>query len=229
MLQTMQDVYLLIADALARPLRVDTRRLYQLWRADFAALARLALTCREASMAVRRLLWHCTQLGERERARRAQVERAHAFMRLPSVDTLLVNASWTRSGSEHIWSCTTVAFNGRIRIREYFFRRESEKRRLKWHYGIEQKSPLHTCVGITFTDAEQRGRVLIWHCGAKRLPVWTGAFTDPYGALGGLQELTFLGREYWGYQYRPSGSDPFRRYPDAMAANLDFEAIVPPR
>jgi hypothetical protein len=71
----MQDVYLPIAHALARPLQTPRgASLYQLWRADFAALARLARTCREASMAVRRLLWHCTKLGERERARRAQVE-----------------------------------------------------------------------------------------------------------------------------------------------------------
>ena len=94
----MQDAYLPIALALARPLRAHSTGvwLHQLWRADFAALARLALVCKDAADAVRRMLWTCTKLGERERARRVQVERARRFLRLPSIAALIVSASWTR-------------------------------------------------------------------------------------------------------------------------------------
>jgi hypothetical protein len=127
-----EDVYLPIAHALARPLVLHNKRrlllllCYQLWRVDFAALARLALVYRGAATAVRRLLWTCTTLGEREHSRRAQVERSHAFLRLPLIATHLASASWTRSSLSsslriHVRSRVRVAFNGRICIREYEF------------------------------------------------------------------------------------------------------------
>jgi hypothetical protein len=217
----MQDLYLPIAHALARPLHYNNTHkgatLYQLWRADFAALCQLALTCRDAALSVRRLLWADTALGARERARRAQVERARAFMRLPTVP---VSASWTRSGigaAAHLRSRTTVSFNGRIRIREYYFPGRQERRWRKYNTCIKWRSPLAICVGITLiTDAEeQRGRILIWHCGCKQ-SLWTGTFTDHYGALGGMKGLTALGREHWG-----ASGDAMM-----MKAYLRFETIV---
>jgi hypothetical protein len=230
----MQDVYLPIADVLARPLRHVKRRsgavvlLYQLWRADFAALARLSFTCREAAVAVRRLLWVSTPLGQRERARRAQVERARAFMRLPAVATFLVSASWRRShgvtsGGDHIRSRMSLAFNGRLRLREYCFPGRCERRWLRY-CGLKARSPLVTCVGITLTDAE-RGRVLVWLRDAESA-FSTGTFTDHDSALGGLRWKTFLGHEYWD-QLQPLRHDRFRRYSGrALGANLEFRRVV---
>jgi hypothetical protein len=221
----MQDVYLPIATALARPLQTPKgTALYQLWRADFAALARLARTCREASMAVRRLLWHCTKLGERERARHAQRKRVRAFMRLPTVATLLVSMSWTREFLYakhyiHTHSRTTVAFNGRIRMREDRFC----GRRLRLARPSIPPSMVAICVGLTLSD--QSRRLLIWHHGAIS-PFITGTFTNYEGALGALRYSTFIGRERW--DEHPELRERFLRYnAHSLKHNLDFEAIVP--
>jgi hypothetical protein len=223
----MQDVYLPIADVLARPLRVKRRcgaviALYQLWRADFAALARLALTCREASMATKRLLWTCTQLGERERARRAQVRRVRAFMRLPTVATLLVSTSWTGWGRVpeerfHIRSRTSVTFNGRVRMREQRFDGQRLRRQ-------RRAAPATIRVGLTLTkDTRQSGRVLVW-IGGDTAPFRTGAFTEYDGALGVLKRLTYLGRWHWEKCY-----ERFRWYDaPSLGANWQFETIVVP-
>jgi hypothetical protein len=228
-LPKMQDVYLPIADALARPLRHVKRSgvvvvlLYQLWRADFAALGRLSLTCREASMAVRRLLWASTPLGQRELSRRAQVQRARAFMRQPTMASLLVSRSWTREHLHpkhyvHVRSRTAVAFNGRVCVRESRF------------YGrsLRQPSPTSIRVGLTLTAAVRQrggGRILLWNCGGA-VPFHTGAFTEYDGALGVLRYITFIGRERW--DEHPALRGRFRGYhAHSLGPNLNFEAIVP--
>ena len=222
----MQDVYLTIAHALARPffssLKQKRRRCYQLWRVDFVALARLALVCREAATDVRRLLL-CTLLGDRERARRAQVKRAHAFLRLPAIAPFLASASWMRECGydgerAHIRCVTSVAFNGRIRIQECFFpgRRMMRKSEL-----------MKNRVGMTLTGAK-RGRVLVWDSGSgrsSRRDVLTGTFTNADGAPGSMRFLTHLGREHWA-QSQPAEYQRLRRYRDCMEADLRFGVIV---
>jgi hypothetical protein len=222
----MQDVYLTIAHALARPFfssLKQKRRCYQLWRVDFVALARLALVCREAATDVRRLLL-CTLLGDRERARRAQVKRAHAFLRLPAIAPFLASASWMRECGyddgerAHIRCVTSVAFNGRIRIQECFF----PGRRMM------RKSPLmKNRVGMTLTGAK-RGRVLVWDSGSgrsSRRDVLTGTFTNADGALGGLRFITHLGREHWAL-INPAAYRRLKCYRDCMDANFKFAAIA---
>jgi hypothetical protein len=231
----MQDVYLPIADALARPLRHVKRSgvvvlLYQLWRADFAALGRLSLICREASMAVRGLLWVSTPLGQRERARRAQMGRARAF--LLGAAPLVASASWTRAWSAaqeyvHLRSLTSVGFNGRLRIREYYF----PGRRMRLHMqrmGYEDTFPLRFGVGVTLTGAPPDGGRLLILTGLLKsyVDVWTGTFTDHGGALSFLRYFTFMGREYWNQLQPAEAFQRFERYTLPMLANLEFEAIV---
>ena len=220
----MQDVYLHIAHALARPSKKERSRCcYQLWRVDFVALARLALVCRDAATDVRRLLWTCTTQGDRERARRAQVKRAHAFLRLPAIAPFLASASWMRECGydgerAHIQCVTSVAFNGRIRIQECFF----PGRRMM------RKSPLmKNRVGMTLTGAK-RGRVLVWDSGSgrsSRRDVLTGTFTNADGALGGLRFITHLGREHWAL-INPAAYRRLKCYRDCMDANFNFAAIA---
>lgn len=182
-------------------------------------------------MAVRGLLWVSTPLGQREHARRAQVERARAFMRLPAVATFLVSASWTRSHGaatggrgDHIRSRMSLAFNGRLRLREYCFPGRCERRWLRYLGLKANKSPLVTCVGITLTDAE-RGRVLVWLRDAESA-FSTGTFTDHDGALGSLRWKTFLGHEHW-ERLQPRRHDRFWRYGGrALGANLEFRRVV---
>jgi hypothetical protein len=223
----MQDAYLPIALALARPLRAPSTGvwLHQLWRADFAALARLALVCKDAADAVRRMLWTCTKLGERERARRVQVERARRFLRMPSIAALIVSASWTREFGydgerAHIRCVTSVAFNGRIRIRECFFPGRRSRRRAR------PMASATNHVGMTLTSAK-RGRVLIWDSGpgSSWRDVLTGTFTNADGAPGSMRFLTHLGREHWA-QSQPAEYQRLRRYRDCMEADLRFEVIV---
>jgi hypothetical protein len=205
----MQDVYPAIADALARPLRTPRGgALYQLWRADFAALGRLSLTCREASMAVRRLLWASTPLGQRELSRRAQVQRARAFMRLPVVASVLLCMTDTipercDEYKAYILSRTSVAFNGRIRVRTDKSDVRSPWRQKRRFYRLW----LPTCrIGLTFVD--QGGRVLIWMCGDDRRPFYTGTFTTFEGAFAGLRgvgdnlnfEPMLSEAHCWGYE-----------------------------
>jgi hypothetical protein len=229
----MQDVYLPIAHALARPLRTPSRSgvwLHQVWRADFAALARLALVGKDAADAVRRLLWALTKLGERERARRAQVERAHVFIRRAA--PLIASVSWTRawSGSKdyvHLRSVTTVAFNGRLRIREYYFPGR-RKRFVMAQLGYDAAVPLRFGVGLTLTRAEpDRGRILILTGLLKsHIDVWTGAFTNHDGALSLLRYFTFMGREHWERIQPEQALQRFERYLLPMEPNLNFELIA---
>ena len=195
-----EDQFLPIAQALANPLRAPKRGtlLYQLWRADLAALARLALVCQDAAAAVRALLWTHTALGARERERRAQVAQAHAFL---AAAPLLADASWTRvvsaflSDRVHIRSRVGVAFNGRIRIREYLFRGRRQRQR----HG-SALSPLVNFAGLSLLSADAaRGRMLIAiRFGLSAcLIVWSGAFADHAGVLASLRRLTYLGREHW--------------------------------
>jgi hypothetical protein len=194
-----EDLYLPIAQALANPLLCtpQQRRLYQLWRTDFAALARLALVCRDAAAAVRALLWTHTALGARERERRAQVAQAHAFL---AAVPLIADASWTRvvsaflSDRVHIRSRVGVAFNGRIRMREYLFRGRRQRQRQP-----SPQSPLVNFVGLTLTSANACGRMLIAiRFGLSAcLIVWSGVFDGHASVLSSLYRLTYLGRERW--------------------------------
>jgi hypothetical protein len=188
----MRDVYLPIAQALANPLRTPQQRLlYQLWRADLPALCRLALVCQDAAEAAR---WLLRTLGARERERRAQVAQARAFL---EAAPLLASASWTRlvsafmSDRAHLRSLVRVAFNGRIRIREYLFggRRQRQK---------QTASPLVNYVGLTLTSSTHGRLFIAIQFGlAGRLIVWSGTFTGHEGVLASVRRLLYLGREHW--------------------------------
>jgi hypothetical protein len=208
----MQDVYPSIADALARPLRAQNRRaLYQLWRADFAALARLALVCKDAAAAVHRLLWTFTALGARERERRAQVEQTRRFLRLPAVAPLIASAEWThvwRSSNHHVRfrSRVRVAFNGRLRIREHCFPGRRERRLWVANHGCAPESPTLFNVGLTLTGEEQGRLLVVSYTLEPRRRIWSGHFSDHERALGDLRYLTLLGREHWSH-IQSSSSD----------------------
>jgi hypothetical protein len=228
----MQDVYLPIASALARPLRAPRSGvcLHQLWRADFAALARLALLRKDAADAVRRLLWTYTALGVRERARRAQVERTRRFLSIHEVAPLLVSADWTRHASGrsvNFRSRMRVAFNGRIRIREHCFPGRREKSWWVREIGGRVGSPTIFNVGLTLTGDAQQGRLLVLsHSAAQeRYDVHTGAFTDPDGALCGLRWLTLLGMDHW-KRTHPAEHRRLQSYAQNMLKNLRFEPII---
>ena len=225
----MHDAHLAIAQALARPFQTPRgATLYQVGRADFAALGRLARTCQEAATAVRRLLWECTPLGARERARRAQVERARAFLRAAP---LIASASWTRAWDNsdeyaHLRSRTSVAFNGRIRLRECYFPGRRMRRQMN-RFGYRIAMPFRYGVGLTLTAPDGAGRVFVWTSLSRpSIDVWTGAFTERDGALSSLRYLTFLGREYWEQSQPAEALQRFARFTLPRRANLDFEAIV---
>jgi hypothetical protein len=228
----MQDVYLPIASALARPIRAPRSGacLHQLWRADFAALARLALLRKDAADAVRQLLWTHTALGVRERARRAQVERTRRFLRLPAVAPLLVSADWT-----HTWHASDrnvlfrtrmrVAFNGRIRIREHCFPGRREQSWWIEEIGGRVGSPTIFNVGLTLTGDAQGRLLVLSHAAAQRYDVFTGAFTDADGALCGLRWLTLLGVDHW-KRIQPAEHSRLQRYARNLLKNLRFEPII---
>ena len=191
-------MYLQIAKALACPLKTPRGSvlLYQLWRTDFQALRRLALVCKEAAAAVKLLLWTCTKLGAREAQRRMQVQQAHLFLRLPKVAPLIKSADWTRGvggkKAEHVRVRVSVAFNGRVCIREYIFTGRRQRRTNSYWAG------LFSIVGMTPVVGEEQGRfVIFFNFKKQRYPMWKATFVDHDGGLCGLRWYTFLGREHW--------------------------------
>jgi hypothetical protein len=223
----MQDACLLLAKRLACPLKTPRgTELYQLWRADFKALLRLALVCKETAAAVKLLLWKDTALGARARARQMHVTMAHAFLQLPRVAPLIASAEWTRPhnfssvqrGSTHIRVRVSVAFNGRIRIREYIF----PGRRLRRAEGCSGSAG-H--VGMTLSGTEQ-GRVhIVFVFKEQPSPMWKGAFTDRDGALGSLRYFTLLGREHW-KKLQPMEHRRLEQYCGSDFTNLSLHQIV---
>jgi hypothetical protein len=176
------DAYLMVANAFACPLkgRASGKALYQLWRVDFKALRRLALVCKEASVAVKLLLWTSTDLGARELQRRRRVQLAQAFLREPVVAPLLASIEWTTQGQFYRVR-VSVAFNGRICIKEY----STEGSQIQ--------------VGLTLTGM-WHGQSLSFYAFDTTRPgdvvMSCITFEDRDGALCGLRNDTYLGHHW---------------------------------
>jgi hypothetical protein len=242
----MHDVYLPIARGLARPLHITTTttttvnkkkgtaELYQLWRTDFQALGRFALVCKEAASTVQYLLWVHTSLGERERKRRVQVEQTRRFMQVDP--PLIASASWNRLISSHrndrvhMRSRVSLAFNGRIRIREYRFNGRLHRQR---PHQFMRTSPLFVYVGMTLlledtttttahvvTEEERKGRFFIaTRVGNVSCHIRSTTFRNRDGALGCLRSLSYLGMEYW-LRTQPAEYKRLERYCNWAMLNL---------
>jgi len=188
------DAYLMVAKAVACPLkgRTSGKALYQLWRVDFKALRRLGLVCKEASAAVKLLLWTSTDLGARELQRRRQAHLAQAFLREPVVAPLITSVEWTTEGLFYRVR-VSVAFNGRICIREYSF--SGRRRRHRTH----STDGLQIHVGLTLTGM-WRGQSLSFYSFDTRRPgdmvLSYITFEDRDGALCGLRYDTYLGHHW---------------------------------
>lgn len=196
----MQDMCLLIAKELARPLKTQGGTLYQLWRVDFKALMRLALVCRAADAAVKELLWTCSELGARELRRQRQTELAHAFLRQQS---LIASTNWwthperypmlsTNNGHAYVRVQVSVGFNGRICIKEYKVAPHPQCRLEEGPTGC-----LSTYVGMTLSGPEEGGVLIMLKTKRGRTIMWRAKFTDSDGALGSLRIFTLLGRQRW--------------------------------
>lgn len=179
----MRDVWPTIAHWLARP--SETRpRLHQLWRADVAALGRLAQTCADAADAVR----HYAALLARERARRERVRRAREFLREHiAVSMLPASRRWADRFGRWYTMRVDVAFNGRICLREHRVSRRGRRAPALIFYA-----------SVTFDDdGGGGGRILCAHASPMSAEsMFFVRFEDRTGALCALRFYTY-GGQHW--------------------------------